>query len=189
MRCTSEKCGAQVKNTISKTSNQVQSTSEEANLDLQQSVKAQPKKVVAINQPQICKNKGCGQTFKEIDNHETACNHHPGPVVFHDRLRGEHFEVEVVKRFGVLYDDPIVELKNLKQTGLVQTYQEVFEALLNRVDLPELVAVTDAPKQLPATLNSGVYPDGPPVPIRSTKIRLYVDIEEVSRGSHDMPAI
>ncbi|KAI3738820.1 hypothetical protein L2E82_29001 [Cichorium intybus] len=48
-------------------------------------------------------------------------------------------------------------------------------------------SVTDAPKQLPATLNSGVYPDGPPVPIRSTKMRKYVDIEEVVRGSHDMP--
>ncbi|GJT42534.1 putative mitochondrial protein [Tanacetum coccineum] len=50
--------------------------------------------------------------------------------------------VEVVKRFGVLYDDPIVELKNLKQTGSVQTYQEAFEALLNRVDLPEPVVVS-----------------------------------------------
>lgn len=48
-------------------------------------------------------------------------------------------------------------------------------------------SVADAPKQLPATLNSGVYPDGPPVPIRSTKMRKYVDIGEVVRGSHDMP--
>ncbi|GKA78799.1 reverse transcriptase, partial [Tanacetum coccineum] len=32
-----------------------------------------------------------------------------------DNTPWEHFEVEVVKRFGVLYDDPIVELKNLKQ--------------------------------------------------------------------------
>ncbi|GJW15033.1 hypothetical protein Tco_0019166 [Tanacetum coccineum] len=31
-----------------------------------------------------------------------------------DNIPWEHFEVEVVKRFGVLYDDPIVELKNLK---------------------------------------------------------------------------
>nr|GEV36650.1 hypothetical protein [Tanacetum cinerariifolium] len=54
----------------------------------------------------------------------------------------EHFEAEVVKRFGVLYDDPILELKNLKQTGLVQTYQEAFEALLNKMNLPELVAVS-----------------------------------------------
>ncbi|GKF58084.1 hypothetical protein Tco_0171621, partial [Tanacetum coccineum] len=36
----------------------------------------------------------------------------------------------------------IVELKKLKQTGSVQTYQEAFEALLNRVDLLELVAVS-----------------------------------------------
>nr|GEX30993.1 hypothetical protein [Tanacetum cinerariifolium] len=49
---------------------------------------------------------------------------------------------KVVKKFGVLYDDPIVELKNLKQTGSVQTYQEVFDVLLNRVSLPELVAVS-----------------------------------------------
>lgn len=46
------------------------------------------KKVVDINQPQICKNKGCGQAFKEKDNHETACSYHPGPAVFHDRMRG-----------------------------------------------------------------------------------------------------
>lgn len=46
------------------------------------------KKIVDINQPQICKNKGCGQTFKEKDNHEAACNFHPGPAVFHDRMRG-----------------------------------------------------------------------------------------------------
>nr|GEX91735.1 hypothetical protein [Tanacetum cinerariifolium] len=59
-----------------------------------------------------------------------------------DNTPWEHFEVEVVKRFGVLYDDPIVKLKNLKQTGSVQTYQEAFEALLKRVDLPELVAVS-----------------------------------------------
>ncbi|GJV32932.1 putative mitochondrial protein [Tanacetum coccineum] len=59
-----------------------------------------------------------------------------------DNKPWEHFEVEVVKRFRVLYDDPIMELKNLKQTGSVQTYQEAFEALLNRVDLPELVDVS-----------------------------------------------
>ncbi|GKF80798.1 hypothetical protein Tco_0239400 [Tanacetum coccineum] len=31
-----------------------------------------------------------------------------------DNTPWEHFKVEVVKRFGVLYDDPIMELKNLK---------------------------------------------------------------------------
>ncbi|WCJ36543.1 Cysteine and histidine-rich domain-containing protein 1 [Euphorbia peplus] len=59
-----------------------------SNTDIKKISPAQPKKVVDINQPQTCKNKGCGLTFKEKDNHETACSHHPGPAVFHDRLRG-----------------------------------------------------------------------------------------------------
>ncbi|XP_074589145.1 cysteine and histidine-rich domain-containing protein RAR1 [Curcuma longa] len=46
------------------------------------------KKKIGINEPQTCRNKGCGKTFKEKDNHETACEYHPGPAVFHDRLRG-----------------------------------------------------------------------------------------------------
>ncbi|KAL7146444.1 hypothetical protein ABFS83_06G041700 [Erythranthe nasuta] len=50
--------------------------------------KPQPKNVVDINQTQICKNIGCGQSFKEKNNHDTACNYHPGPPVFHDRMRG-----------------------------------------------------------------------------------------------------
>nr|GEZ13589.1 hypothetical protein [Tanacetum cinerariifolium] len=59
-----------------------------------------------------------------------------------DNTLWEHFEVEVVKMFGVFYDDPIVELKNLKQTRSVQHYQEAFEALLNKVDLLEPIAVS-----------------------------------------------
>ncbi|KAJ4954474.1 hypothetical protein NE237_011257 [Protea cynaroides] len=46
------------------------------------------KKIVDINQLQKCRNKGCGKTFKEKDNHDTACSYHPGPAVFHDRVRG-----------------------------------------------------------------------------------------------------
>ena len=49
---------------------------------------APAKKKVGINEPQICRNKGCGQTFKEKDNHDNACSFHPGPAVFHDRMRG-----------------------------------------------------------------------------------------------------
>ncbi|KAJ4831869.1 putative methionine--tRNA ligase, cytoplasmic protein rar1 [Turnera subulata] len=56
--------------------------------DVTQGASAPVKKVVDINEPQTCKNQGCGQTFKEKDNHETACSYHPGPAVFHDRLRG-----------------------------------------------------------------------------------------------------
>jgi hypothetical protein len=41
-----------------------------------------------INAKQVCKRKGCGNTFTEKDNHESACRYHPGPAIFHDRLRG-----------------------------------------------------------------------------------------------------
>ncbi|KAL3647421.1 putative methionine--tRNA ligase, cytoplasmic protein rar1 [Castilleja foliolosa] len=60
----------------------------ESDQRLPESVPSQPKKIVDINQPQLCKNKGCGKTFKEKDNHVEACNYHPGPPVFHDRMRG-----------------------------------------------------------------------------------------------------
>lgn len=36
------------------------------------------------NAPRGCKNKGCGQKFKPVDNHDKACTFHPGPPVFHD---------------------------------------------------------------------------------------------------------
>lgn len=48
-------------------------------------------------------------------------------------------------------------------------------------------ALIDPRKKLPEALNSGVYPDGPPVPIRSGKLRKYVDIGETVRGPHDGP--
>ncbi|XP_057499530.1 MACPF domain-containing protein At4g24290-like [Actinidia eriantha] len=45
----------------------------------------------------------------------------------------------------------------------------------------------NTPKQLPSALNSGVYPEGPPVPVRSGKLLKYVDTAEVVRGPHDAP--
>lgn len=65
-----------------------------------QSSPAPAKKVVSINEPQTCKNSGCGQTFKEKDNHDTACSFHPGPAVFHDRMRG----VRCIILFKFIYD-------------------------------------------------------------------------------------
>lgn len=59
-----------------------------ASAEVTVSVSASPKRIVGINEPQVCKNKGCGQTFKEKDNHDTACDYHPGPAIFHDRMRG-----------------------------------------------------------------------------------------------------
>ncbi|KAF9626328.1 hypothetical protein IFM89_032177 [Coptis chinensis] len=58
------------------------------NVDVPKHDPAPVKKIVALNEPQTCRNKGCGKTFKEKDNHDTACSYHPGPVVFHDKMRG-----------------------------------------------------------------------------------------------------
>lgn len=56
-----------------------------------QAAPATEKKIIGINEPQICKNKGCGKTFMEMENHDIACSYHPGPAVFHDRLRGVRY--------------------------------------------------------------------------------------------------
>ncbi|KAL8557027.1 hypothetical protein ACS0TY_004485 [Phlomoides rotata] len=60
----------------------------ESSLDIPEPQPPKAKEIVDINQPQTCKNKGCGKSFKEKDNHATACSYHPGPPVFHDRVRG-----------------------------------------------------------------------------------------------------
>jgi disease resistance protein len=35
-----------------------------------------------------CRNPGCGVKFREVDNADDACAHHPGPPVFHERKKG-----------------------------------------------------------------------------------------------------
>lgn len=55
-------------------------------------VPKQPTRIVDINETQTCQNKGCGKPFKEKDNHDTACSYHPGPPVFHDRVKGVGIE-------------------------------------------------------------------------------------------------
>lgn len=72
----------------SKPSGAVSSSPVECNAKDMGTAPVKVKKVVGINEPQVCKNKGCGKTFKEIENHDTACDHHPGPAIFHDRVRG-----------------------------------------------------------------------------------------------------
>ncbi|XP_026405987.1 cysteine and histidine-rich domain-containing protein RAR1-like [Papaver somniferum] len=56
--------------------------------DVQEVTPPPAKKIININEPQTCRNKGCGRTFKEKDNSDDACSYHPGPAVFHDRMRG-----------------------------------------------------------------------------------------------------
>ncbi|XP_042498247.1 MACPF domain-containing protein At1g14780-like [Macadamia integrifolia] len=47
--------------------------------------------------------------------------------------------------------------------------------------------VAGPPKQVPAALNSGVYPDGPPLPANARKLLQYIETAEVVRGPHDIP--
>ncbi|XP_023912363.1 MACPF domain-containing protein At1g14780 [Quercus suber] len=47
--------------------------------------------------------------------------------------------------------------------------------------------VTNTQQQTPNALNSGVYPNGPPIPVHSTKLLKYVETAEVVRGPHDAP--
>nr|GEU31633.1 retrotransposon protein, putative, unclassified [Tanacetum cinerariifolium] len=62
--------------------------------------------------------------------------------MYGDGTPWEMYEGEVIKRFGTTYKDLIVDLKNLKQDGSVQQYQESFKALLNKVELNEAYAVS-----------------------------------------------
>ncbi|GJU88044.1 reverse transcriptase [Tanacetum coccineum] len=54
----------------------------------------------------------------------------------------ELYEQEALSRFGAVFEDPMVELKNLKQTSTVKSYQDQFESLLNKVDLLESYAIS-----------------------------------------------
>lgn len=36
----------------------------------------------------LCGRIGCGERYRESENHERACLHHPGPALFHDGLKG-----------------------------------------------------------------------------------------------------
>nr|GEZ52260.1 putative mitochondrial protein [Tanacetum cinerariifolium] len=52
------------------------------------------------------------------------------------------YETEIEERFDYVYEDPMVELKNLNQVTSVQVYQDLFEALLNKVEQPKAYAIS-----------------------------------------------
>lgn len=58
------------------------------------------------------------------------------------KIRGENvpwkeYEQEILVRFGLVYEVPLANLKNLKQDGTVRQYQDEFDVLLSKVDLTE----------------------------------------------------
>lgn len=52
------------------------------------------------------------------------------------------YVMALVERFGVDYDDPMEELKKIKQTGFVREYQAIFERNLTRVNLSQENAIS-----------------------------------------------
>lgn len=72
-----------------------------------------------------------------------ALNWHKQFVKRHgENVAWVEYEAQVKQRFESVFEDPIAQLKNLKQTTNVQVYQESFEALLNKVDLPESYTIS-----------------------------------------------
>lgn len=59
-----------------------------------------------------------------------------------DDVAWEVYEAAILQRFGLAYEDPMAELKNLKQDGTVQAYQEQFELLPSKVDIAETHAIS-----------------------------------------------
>merc|ERR1712166_322539 len=43
---------------------------------------------VAPDHTATCANLACQQKFSMLDNHDAACNYHPGPLIFHDCKKG-----------------------------------------------------------------------------------------------------
>ncbi|GJU05073.1 DEAD-box ATP-dependent RNA helicase 41 [Tanacetum coccineum] len=84
----------------------------------------------------------------------------------------EMYEGEVIKRFGAIYEDPIIDLKDLKQEGFMQQYQESFEALLNRVELNEAYVVS---------LFIGGLKKEISIPIRMFKITSLIDVYAMAK--------
>lgn len=59
------------------------------------------------------------------------------------RPRWEEYKTAVLARFGMgPFDDPLAELMKLRQNGTVEQYQEAFDSLLNRVELPVQHAIS-----------------------------------------------
>nr|GFA80069.1 hypothetical protein [Tanacetum cinerariifolium] len=58
-----------------------------------------------------------------------------------DDVTWQKYKEEIKERFDLVNEDPMVELKNLKQVGTVQAYKDLFESLPNKVDQLEAYAI------------------------------------------------
>ncbi|GJS90674.1 reverse transcriptase [Tanacetum coccineum] len=61
---------------------------------------------------------------------------------FGEQVAWGEYEREIKLMFDSVYEDPMVELKNLRQTTTVQVYHDLFEGLMNKVKLTESYAIS-----------------------------------------------
>ncbi|GKB17145.1 gypsy/ty3 retroelement polyprotein [Tanacetum coccineum] len=61
---------------------------------------------------------------------------------FGENVTWQEYVREIKLRFDLVFEDPMVELKNLRQATSVHVYQDLFEALINKVELTESYAIS-----------------------------------------------
>nr|GEX98160.1 gypsy/Ty3 retroelement polyprotein [Tanacetum cinerariifolium] len=70
---------------------------------------------------------------------------------------GLRYEEEALKRFRAVVEDPIADLKNLRQTSTIKVYQDQFDVLLSKLDITESRAIS---YKNVASTSSGSYGGG-----------------------------
>ncbi|GKB98805.1 reverse transcriptase [Tanacetum coccineum] len=70
-----------------------------------------------------------------------------------DSVSWEDYKKALLARFDIEFEDPLSELKNLKCDSIVQKYHERFELLLNKVDLPEVHAISLFLRGMPQSIS------------------------------------
>ncbi|GKD02738.1 hypothetical protein Tco_1177712 [Tanacetum coccineum] len=77
---------------------------------------------------------------------------------------------------------------SIKHNGpAVARKSSLFTNISSTFTFPQRSVANGQKQQQPAILNSGVFPDAPPVLVRATKLRKYVDTDEVAQGLYDSP--
>ncbi|GKB18974.1 gypsy/ty3 retroelement polyprotein [Tanacetum coccineum] len=89
-----------------------------------------------------------------------------------EKMKVELAAMHVYDRALVCFEDPMVELKNLKQTNTIQSYQDQFESLLKKVELLESYAIS---------LFVGGLKDEISMPIRMFKLITLADAFSMAR--------
>ncbi|XP_071704201.1 uncharacterized protein [Rutidosis leptorrhynchoides] len=81
--------------------------------------------------------------ISSIHLQDKALNWHQNYVRIHgEDIDWTTYAEAIQKRFGSVIDDPLSELKNLKQTGTVQSYYGEFERLINKLEVNEKYAIS-----------------------------------------------